>query len=213
MYIQPPANPGRFNTDLTTNSFVLAGKLAVLGSNHLRVTLRVHPFVQGRKATPRSSAPWRRKSPPPKPLCQAARQRERRHEHRRNHGAHRRARSTKAIEHCIARLAAIADGALDQCHWLPRRIKVIPRRLVEVPDIPLVARTAPVMLYASLPAIEHGFELLMIVCAAQRKGVLGPDDGAGPFAARFLPGAMQRWPLGGRHANIAWTCPGFVPLL
>jgi hypothetical protein len=24
---------------------------------------------------------------------------------------------------------------------------------------------------------------------------------------------MQRWPLGGRHANIAWTCPGFVPLL
>jgi hypothetical protein len=35
-----------------------------------------------------------------------------------------------------------------------------------MPDISLVARAAPVMLRASLPAIEHRFELLMVICAA-----------------------------------------------
>ena len=36
--------------DLTTKSFILPGKRAVLGRDHIRVTLRAHPIVQGRKA-------------------------------------------------------------------------------------------------------------------------------------------------------------------
>jgi hypothetical protein len=33
-------------------SFILPGKLAVLGRDHIRTTVRAHPFVLGRKADP-----------------------------------------------------------------------------------------------------------------------------------------------------------------
>lgn len=39
---------------LTTKSFVLPGKLTVLGKDHIRVTLRADPFVADRKSTPQS---------------------------------------------------------------------------------------------------------------------------------------------------------------
>ncbi len=43
----------------------------------------------------------------------------------------------------------------------------------------------------------------MVVGAAEREGVLRPDDGAGPFAAGLLPDAMQRRPFGRGHADVA----------
>jgi hypothetical protein len=51
------------NLNLTTKSLILPRKVTVLGRNHVRATMRAHPFVQGRKANPKSSATWRRESP------------------------------------------------------------------------------------------------------------------------------------------------------
>jgi energy-coupling factor transporter ATP-binding protein EcfA2 len=53
------------------------------------------------------------------------------------------------------------------------------------------------------PAVEHRLELLVVVGTAERKGVLGPDDGAGPLAPGLLPDAMQRRPFGRGHADVA----------
>jgi hypothetical protein len=65
-----------------------------------------------------------------------------------------------------------------------------------MPDISTVACAAPVTLRAfGRATIERRFELLMVICASQCKGVLGPDDGVEPFTARFSPGAMQRRPF------------------
>jgi hypothetical protein len=50
---QPPGNSERFKTDLTTKSFVLPGKLTVLGRDYIRITVRGCPFVKGRKADPK----------------------------------------------------------------------------------------------------------------------------------------------------------------
>ncbi|GGC66998.1 hypothetical protein GCM10011504_51230 [Siccirubricoccus deserti] len=59
----------------------------------------------------------------------------------------------------FALLAAVADGALDQRHRLHRGMQVIPCRLVEVPDMPLVAGTAPVVLYTGLTFPLPGIHL------------------------------------------------------
>ena len=47
-------------------------------------------------------------------------------------------------------------------------LQVIPGGLVEVPDIPLVAGAALIMLGASFPAIQDRLELLVVVGAAGR---------------------------------------------
>ena len=48
--------PRRSSTklNLTTKSFLLLGKLAALGRNYIRITVRAYPSVQGRKATPQT---------------------------------------------------------------------------------------------------------------------------------------------------------------
>jgi hypothetical protein len=48
------------DTDLATKSFILTRDITVLGRDHIRATVRAHPFVQGRKADPqiiRNQAP------------------------------------------------------------------------------------------------------------------------------------------------------------
>src|SRR4051812_6582876 len=44
-------------------------------------------------------------------------------------------------------------------------------RLVEVPDVALVAGAAPIVLAALAPAVQHRLELLVVVGAAQGEGV------------------------------------------
>jgi hypothetical protein len=41
------------DTDLATKSFILPRKVTVLGRNHVRATMRAHPFIQGRKTNPK----------------------------------------------------------------------------------------------------------------------------------------------------------------
>lgn len=48
--------------NLMTKTFVLPGKLTVLGRNHICVTVCAHSIVKGRKAAPKPSAIWRRGS-------------------------------------------------------------------------------------------------------------------------------------------------------
>jgi len=55
-------------------------------------------------------------------------------------------------------------------------MEIVDARLVEVPNIPLVAVATPVASSALGPAVEDGFVLALVVRAAQRKSVLGPDD-------------------------------------
>ncbi len=66
-------------------------------------------------------------------------------------------------------------GIAGKRYGLHRGMQVVPCGLVAVPDIPLVARAAPVVLCASLPAVEHRLELLVVAGTAQRQSILGPD--------------------------------------
>ena len=117
-------------------------------------------------------------------------------------GDHRRARSTKAIQHRIARLAAVADGTLDERYGLHGRVQIVSRWLVEMPDIPLVARAAPVMPRASLPAIEHGFELLMVIMSRLTQL-------AGVAATAILCGALSSIKLCQKRRHLQYSqCTG-----
>jgi hypothetical protein len=75
-------------------------------------------------------------------------------------------------------------------------VQVVLVRLVEEPDIALVARAAPVVIGAVFSAVQDRFVLALIVGAAQGEGVLGPDDEGRPFAAGLAECFLWRIQLG-----------------
>src|SRR5271157_41677 len=66
----------------------------------------------------------------------------------------RRAGAAERIEHGIAALAAVPDGALNQLDRLHRRVQFVHDRLLHEPDVTLVAGAAPEMIRAFLPPVK-----------------------------------------------------------
>jgi hypothetical protein len=62
-------------------------------------------------------------------------------------------------------------------------VQIVDAGLVDEPHVALIARPAPVVLAAVLPAIEDRFVLALVIGTAQCEGILGPDDEGRPFAA------------------------------
>ena len=71
---------------------------------------------------------------------------------------------------------------------------------VDLPDVGLVARAAPVMRCALAPAIPDWLVRALVGCPAQDESILGPDDRVAPVAARLGENAAQERPLLGTHA-------------
>jgi hypothetical protein len=71
------------------------------------------------------------------------------------------------------------------------RMQVVAGRFVEVPDVALVTCSAPEVVGASGPAVEDRLVLALLVGAAEREGVLGPDDRGRPVAAFCLEGVFS----------------------
>ena len=94
-----------------------------------------------------------------------------------------RARSAERIEHGVAALAAVPDGALHQLDRLHRRVQVVDVRLLDEPHVALVAGAAPKVIRAFLPAVEDRFVLALVVGSPHRESVLRPDDESGPVPA------------------------------
>ena len=63
---------------------------------------------------------------------------------------------------------------------------------VLVRRVALIARTAPVVVSAFLPAVEDRLILPLVVGAAEREGILGPDHEGGPFAPGLAKRPLQR---------------------
>jgi hypothetical protein len=68
-------------------------------------------------------------------------------------------------------------------------------RLVEKPDVGLVALSTPVVFFAFRPAVQDGLVHPLIIRSAQGEGVLGPNYVCGPALqgrCRLRGGAMMR---------------------
>ena len=104
----------------------------------------------------------------------------------------RRAGPAERIEHRVAALAAVPDGALHQLDRLHRRVQVVDVRLLDEPHVALVAGAAPEVIRAFLPAVQDRFVLALVVRPPHRERVLRPDDERGPVAARLAERLLQR---------------------
>src|ERR1017187_4463739 len=102
------------------------------------------------------------------------------------------ARPAERIKHGVAALAAVPDGALDQLDWLHRRVQIVDVRLLDEPNVALVASAAPKMIRAFLPAVEDRFVLPLIVRPPHRERVLRPHDESRPVPARLAEHPLQR---------------------
>ena len=71
-------------------------------------------------------------------------------------------------------------------------MQIVLVRLVDLPDVALIARTAPEVISAFLPAEEDWFILPMVIGAAERECVLGPDHKGRPFSAGLTKRLLQR---------------------
>ena len=60
-------------------------------------------------------------------------------------------------------------------------MQIVPRRLVEEPDIALFAGATPVVIGALFPAVQDRFVLTLVIGAPERERVLRPDDEGGPL--------------------------------
>src|SRR5690606_20578137 len=114
----------------------------------------------------------------------------------------RRPRSAEWVEDDVAALGRVADGALDQRDRLHRRVQIILRGLVEVPDVALIAVAAPIVIGALFPSIEDWLVLALIVGAAEREGVLSPDHERRPLAPGLAERILQSVELRRRHAHV-----------
>jgi len=86
----------------------------------------------------------------------------------------RAARTRKAIEDRIPRLAAVPNCPLNQLHRLLGGMQFVDRGFVYQPQITLVTRAAPEVLCALAPPIEDRLVLPLVVGPPQRKVALGP---------------------------------------
>jgi len=68
-------------------------------------------------------------------------------------------------------------------------MQIVLVRLVDQAHCALIARTAPEVISAFLPAEEDWFILPMVIGAAERECVLGPDHEGRPFT----PGLAERF--------------------
>ena len=80
-------------------------------------------------------------------------------------------------------LAVVNDSAFHQLDRLHGRMQFVLLRLFDKPHVALVARAAPEVIRALLPAVEDGFVLALVVGAAKRERILRPYDKGRPFAA------------------------------
>src|ERR1039458_7480401 len=71
--------------------------------------------------------------------------------------------SSKRVEDGVARLAAVAERALDQFHRLHRRVLLAAGGPLDEPDVALVPCAAPEVLGSLAPAVENRFVLALIV--------------------------------------------------
>ena len=85
------------------------------------------------------------------------------------------ARAAERVQHDVPALARVPDRPLDQRHRLHGRMQIVPRRLVDKPDVALVPRPAPVPIVPRRPAVQNRLILPLIVGAAERERVLRPD--------------------------------------
>src|SRR5262249_36408363 len=76
----------------------------------------------------------------------------------------------------VAGLAAVVQGALNQGQRLGRGVQVRDRGAFDLPQVALIAVTLPVVFHALTPAVPQGLVLPLVICPAQDKAVLGPDD-------------------------------------
>ena len=63
----------------------------------------------------------------------------------------------------------LADGALDQFDRLHRRVQIILHRLVDEPDVALVACAAPIMIGSVLPTVQDRLVLALIIRSTERE--------------------------------------------
>ena len=70
-------------------------------------------------------------------------------------------------------------------------MQVVDTRLVEMPDISLIAVATPVARRTLGPTVQDRFVLALVVRAPEREGVLGPDDEGRPLAAGGAEGGLQ----------------------
>ena len=103
-----------------------------------------------------------------------------------------RTRAAQRIQRDIAAFGRVADGPLDEACRLHSRVQVVPGRLVEKPDVALVAGTTPVVIDADLPAILDRLVLSLIIGTPEREGILGPDHEGRPFAAGLAEAFCSR---------------------
>ena len=82
-------------------------------------------------------------------------------------------------------------------------MEIVPRRLVEEPDIALIPRAAPVVVVPLLPAVEDRLVLALIVGAAEREGVSWPRSRTSTTCRRRPECALQRVQLRAAHADVA----------
>jgi hypothetical protein len=102
------------------------------------------------------------------------------------------ARAAEGVKHYVPAFRGIAQRPFDQFHRLHGGMEIIFDRLVDEPDVALVAVAAPIMVSPFLPAIEDRLILALIVRAAQCETVLGPDDESRPMSARLGEGGLER---------------------
>jgi crotonobetainyl-CoA:carnitine CoA-transferase CaiB-like acyl-CoA transferase len=96
------------------------------------------------------------------------------------------------IERQVARLAAVAHCTLHQFHRLHRRVQVVLVRLLDLPYITLVARTAPVVVATVLPPVQDRLVLALVVGTTHGERVLGPDHERRPLATGGAKRRLQR---------------------
>ncbi len=75
-------------------------------------------------------------------------------------------------------------------------------RLVEKPDISLIAVAAPVVVGTLFPAIEDRLVVALVIGPPKREGVLRLDYEGRPLATGLAEGLLQRVELQRRHADV-----------
>ena len=73
------------------------------------------------------------------------------------------------------------------------------------PNVGLVSVTTPIVSLVAHPAVEDRLILSLIIGPAQGKGILGPNDKGGPFAAGFHKCRIKSVQFGRTHANVSGT--------
>ena len=115
------------------------------------------------------------------------------------------AAAAERVEHDVAALAGIEYRPFHQLHRLHGRVQIVLVGFIDLPHVTLIARPAPEVLSAVLPAVQDGFVLALVVGAPQGKRVLGPDDEGRPLATGSTKRRLQRIQFRGTHRDI--HCP------